>query len=233
MIDVHEPQGPLPREVYVRRRAIAGGIAALVVLAVVLALYLASNTGGTDTTAENGEQTTGQAGGEGAADADGENGTDGEGADPDATTTTTSPARDEDDEDAGRCEDDDLRLTVWPAEPNARAGEQLRFYMQIENTSDRACTRDLNSAPLAFEVYELDSNAKVWSSIDCTPPAGSDEVELRPGAPEARQIDWSGRVSEVDRCTEADRTPAPVGNYQVYALVGDLFSPAATFNIVE
>ena len=34
-------------------------------------------------------------------------------------------------------------------------------------------------------------------------------------------------------CSEADRTPVEVGAYQVYALVGNVFSPAATFNVVE
>ena len=54
---------------------------------------------------------------------------------------------------------------------------------------------DLAEAPLSFEVYRLDTNVKVWSSIDCTTPRDQDEVELRPGVPEPRQIDWTGRRS--------------------------------------
>ncbi|MFN3340900.1 MAG: hypothetical protein ACK40Z_14465, partial [Dietzia sp.] len=59
------------------------------------------------------------------------------------------------------------------------------------------------------------------------------EVDLRPGEPEPRQIDWTGRRSAEGACSEADRTPVEVGAYQVYALVGSVFSPAATFNVVE
>lgn len=214
---MYEPQGPLPREVYVRRRAAAAVAAVVAVLAVVMALFLASRDSGTDT--------QDAAGG---------------GADPtaaDATTsgTTTTATSEKKDGGAsrGRCADEDLRLEVWPAEPNVPVGKPVRFFVNILNTSDTTCDRDLAEAPLSFEVYRLDSNAKVWSSIDCTTPRGEDEVELRPNEPQPRQIDWSGRRSAEGACAEADRTPAEVGAYQVYALVGKVFSPAATFNVIE
>lgn len=217
---MHEPQGSLPREVYVRRRVAAVAIAVVAVLAVVLALFLASRDTGTDT-----QETAGSG-------------------DPDTTapaTETTTEETDEDSEDddsdggasRGRCADEDLRLDVWPAEPNVPEGESLRFYTNIHNTSDSTCSRDLSEAPLTFEVYRLDTNVKVWSSIDCTTPRDEDEVELRPGEPQPRQIDWTGRRSAEGACSEADRPPVEVGAYQVYALVGNVFSPAATFNVVE
>ena len=60
---VHEPQGSLPREVYVRRRVAAVAIAVVAVLAVVLALFLASRDSGTDTqeSAGGGEVDTAEA----------------------------------------------------------------------------------------------------------------------------------------------------------------------------
>ena len=219
---MYEPQGPLPREVYVRRRVAAAVVAVIAVLAVVTALFLASRDGGTDTqeTAGGGDPDT-SAVEETTAAGDGE--------------TSASPTTEADDGGAsrGRCADEDLRLEVWPAEPNVPVGEDVRFFVNVRNTSDSTCDRDLAEAPLSFEVYRLDTNAKVWSSIDCTTPRGEDEAELRPDEPEPRQIDWSGRRSAEGSCTEADRTPAEVGAYQVYALVGKVFSPAATFNIVE
>ncbi|AVZ38592.1 MULTISPECIES: hypothetical protein [unclassified Dietzia] len=213
---MHEPQGSLPREVYVRRRVAAVAIAVVAVLAVVLALFLASRDSGTDTqdSATGGEVDS---------------------AEPATTTetTTTETTRDDGGASRGRCADEDLSLEVWPAEPNVAVGQDVRFFVNILNTSDTTCDRDLSEAPLSFEVYRLDTNVKVWSSIDCTTPREDDEVELRPGEPEPRQIDWTGRRSAEGACTEADRTPVEVGAYQVYALVGNVFSPAATFNVVE
>lgn len=213
---MHEPQGPQPREVYVRRRVAAVVVAVVAVLAVVLALFLASRDSGTDTqeTATSGE-------------------VDATGA---AATSEAAPetsTRDDGGASRGRCADEDLSVTVWPAQPNVPAGGDVRFFVNILNTSDTTCDRDLSEAPLSFEVYRLDTNVKVWSSIDCTTPRDEDEVELRPGEPEPRQIDWTGRRSAEGACSESDRTPVEVGAYQVYALVGNVFSPAATFNVVD
>lgn len=213
---VHEPQGSQPREVYVRRRVAAVVVAVVAVLAVVLALFLASRDSGTDT-----QETAGP----GEVDASEAVAT--------SETATETSAPDDGGASRGRCADPDLSLSVWSAEPNVPVGEDVRFFVNILNTSDTTCDRDLAEAPLSFEVYRLDTNVKVWSSIDCTTPRDEDEVELRPGEPEPRQIDWTGRRSAEGACAESDRTPVEVGAYQVYALVGNVFSPAATFNVVE
>ena len=191
----------------------AGLVAVVVIGAVIAALYLASRGGGTDTqeAADGGPQPTE--------------------APPAASPSSTAPAADG--ASRGRCDDKDLSLSVWPADPNVKTGSGLRFYTQIENTSSTPCDRDLAGAPLSFEVYRLDTNSKVWSSIDCTTPRGEDKTVLQPGKPVARQIEWSGRRSAPNACSEGDRAPADVGFYQVYALVGKVFSPAATFNVVE
>ena len=217
---MQEPQGPLPREVYVRRRVAAVVVAVVVVLAVVVALFLASRDTGTDTqaTADGGDPDTSEAA-------------------ETTETSTTEPTESDKPDDGGasrgRCADEDLRLDVWPAGPNVPVGEEVRFFVNVLNTSETTCDRDLSEAPLSFEVYRLDDNTKVWSSIDCTTPRDEDEVELRPTEPEPRQIDWSGRRSAEGACAESDRTPVEVGSYQVYALVGNVFSPAATFNVVD
>lgn len=213
---VHEPQGSLPREVYVRRRVAAVVVAVVAVLVVVLALFLASRDSGTDTqeSATGGEVDSAEAA-------------------TTSETTTETTARDDGGASRGRCADEDLSLEVWSAEPNVAVGDDVRFFVNILNTSDTTCDRDLSEEPLSFEVYRLDTNVKVWSSIDCTTPRDNDEVDLRPGEPEPRQIDWTGRRSAEGACSEADRTPVEVGAYQVYALVGSVFSPAATFNVVE
>lgn len=222
---MHEPEGPLPREVYVRRRVAAVAVAVVVVLAVVLALFLASRDSGTDTqeTAANGDPDT----------SEGAEGTEDDADAGDAETSPTETTARDGGASRGRCADEDLRLDVWPAEPNVAEGQDVRFFVNIMNTADSTCDRDLAEPPLSFEVYRLDDNTKVWSSIDCTTPREEDEVELRPDEPEPRQIDWTGRRSAEGACSESERTPVEPGSYQVYALIGSVFSPAATFNVVE
>lgn len=193
-------------------------IAGVVILAVLIALFLASRDTGTDT------QETAASGDPGSSETEVVSET--------STSETTTPRENDGGASRGRCADEDLRLEVWPAEPNVPEGGDVRFYVNVINTSDTTCDRDLSEAPLSFEVYRLDDNTKVWSSIDCTTPRDEDEVELRPQVAEPRQIDWSGRRSAEGACSEADRLPVEVGSYQVYALVGNVFSPAATFNVV-
>ncbi len=219
---MHEPQGPLPREVYVRRRVAAVVIAVVAVLVVVLALFLASRDSGTDTQ----ESAAGATGSSEAAETT-------RTSESESEAETSTEREDDGGASRGRCADEDLRLDVWPAEPNVPVGQEVRFYVNVLNASETTCDRDLSEAPLSFEIYRLDDNTKIWSSIDCTTPRGEDEVELRPQEPESRMIDWSGRRSAEDACSEAHRTVVGVGSYQVYALVGNVFSPAATFNIVE
>lgn len=149
------------------------------------------------------------------------------------TSTKASDEKDADEDSAsrGRCADSDIEVAVRPASANFEAGTDARFYAEISNTSDSTCSRDLTGAPLTFEVYRLDDNSRVWSSTDCTQSEDEDVADLKPGEPVLRQIDWSGRASEPGACGQRDRAPAEPGSYQVYALVGDAFSPAATFNL--
>lgn len=211
-----EPQGPLPREIYVRRRLAALILVAVVVVAVVVALVLVSRDGGgggADPAAAAGSETS-------------------ESSSSSETSTKATDEKEADDPASrGRCADDDLEVSVRPASANFEAGGDVRFYAEITNTSDSTCDRDLSGAPLTFEVYRLDDNARVWSSTDCTQSDSEDVANLKPEEPVMRQIDWSGRMSEPGACGQRDRAPAEPGSYQVYALVGDAFSPAATFNL--
>lgn len=153
-----------------------------------------------------------------------------------ATATSTSADNSEEERDPasrGRCADDALEVRVRPAAANFAAGSEVLLYAEITNTGQTPCDRDLVGAPLSFEVYRLDDNSRVWSSTDCTKLDGEDKVDFVPNEPVLRQIEWSGRVSQPGACEQRDRLPAEAGSYQVYALVGDVFSPAATFNLTE
>lgn len=212
-----------------RRRVAALAVIAVVVVLIIVGLYLVSRDDAeptaSDTNAAGEDSAQSGAGGDGADGASDTTETTASSAV--ATTETSDPAS------RGRCADDSLQVQVRPAAANFEAGSTVLLYAQITNSGDTTCDRDLNGAPLTFEVYRLDDNRRVWASTDCTKPEGEDVVNLAPNKSVLRQIEWSGRVSQPGACQQRDRLPAEAGSYQVYALVGDVFSPAATFNLTE
>lgn len=194
---------------------VAVAVIVVVVVAVVVALVAVSRDGGDPQNAAAAGETTSS----------------GESTVESSTTATSTSASAGADSSSGRCADEELRVAVKPAEPNVQVGKDVIFYAEITNTSKKTCDRDLSGAPLAFEVYNLEDNSRVWSSVDCTQSDKEDVMTLKPNATDRRQIAWTGRASAPGACGQKDRAPAPEGAYQVYALVGNAFSPAATFNL--
>lgn len=194
---------------------VAVAVIAVVVVAVVVALVAVSRDGGGESVGAAGESSTEPSSTETSSSA----------------SSSTSATAANDPASRGRCADDALQVAVQPATPNSEVGKDVIFYAEITNTSKTTCDRDLSGAPLSFEVYRLDDNSRVWASTDCTQPDTEDVVTLKPGTPERRQIAWTGRASAPGACGQRDRAPVAEGAYQVYALVGNAFSPAATFNL--
>lgn len=211
------------------RRRIAALVAiAVVVVIIVAALVMVSRDGSGESDPQAGQDSA-----ETAAEASATTSAAGEDED-EAADAGEKKDKDEDDPASrGRCDDKSLKVEVRPSAANFDAGSQVLLYAEITNTSDTTCDRDLAGAPLTFEVYRLDDNTRVWSSTDCTKLENEDKVDLAPKKPVLRQIEWSGRISQPGACEQRDRLPAEPGAYQVYALVGEVFSPAATFNLVR
>ncbi|MGV9666351.1 DUF4232 domain-containing protein [Nocardia niigatensis] len=214
-----EPNGPLPPEIYWRRRVAAVG-AMVLGLALVIWVAFALLKGGPDHTTGAKASTT-----------------------PSATATskpsgsaTTSAA------DAGAakpsgaapaaqalCADQSLAVKVTVGQPTYKIGDQPQFGIVITNISNAPCQRDMGSGLQLVQVQSLDGQRKLWSSTDCYPDGTPDMRTLAPGQQAAFTVTWSGATSQPN-CA-GDRVPVPAGPYTVVAQLGSVRSAPEPFNL--
>ena len=90
-------------------------------------------------------------------------------------TTEAAPAK------KGSCELGDLRVQASSNQPSYAEGAQPVFYMEVENPTDTDCVINLDDNPLRLEVYDMASNERIWSDIDCYPPVVGGTVDFAPG----------------------------------------------------
>ncbi|KSZ56827.1 hypothetical protein Z045_20650 [Rhodococcus pyridinivorans KG-16] len=240
-----EPTGPLPPEIYWRRRVLAIGVS-VVVLALVIWLVVAL-TGGDDpdqnpepaaaevstsatTTAADASADAASASttrsGEASA-SSGSRGAEGlaaEDAD-DSSTTTTSAAP----VPPGQCSDQSLAVRVTADEPNYRVGSEPDFTIVITNIGTSPCERDLGAGLQQVLVYSLDGNERLWANTDCFPESTADIRSLDPGDQAAYSVKWSATTSEPG--CQAPREPVGPGAYTVVGQLGGLRSVPEPFNI--
>lgn len=250
---VLEPNGPLPPEIYWRRRVLAVGVGA-VVLALVVWLVLSLTGGSDDPEAENtaaavditSTTTTpsttpvdssaagtggGAGGGTGAGGGSGSGGGSGagggtEGASPSETTgsgTAVVPVA------AGQCPDQSLAVRVTADQPNYRVGDEPAFTIVITNIGTDRCERDLGAGLQQVMVYSLDGETRLWSNADCFPESTADLRALEPGDQAAFSVKWSGTTS-APGC-QAPREPVGPGAFSVVGQLGGLRSTPEPFNI--
>nr|WP_198428748.1 hypothetical protein [Nocardia bovistercoris] len=213
-----EPTGPLPPEIYWRRRVFAVG-ALVVVLAVVIWLVVMIARGGgspADATASasSSAQATSQAKTPGGSDTPKPSG----GAVPSAATVA-----------AAQCPDQSLAVKVTVEQPTYKSGEQPVFGIVITNISAVACSRDVGSGLQQISVFSLDGQRRLWSSTDCYPDGQPDVRTLNRGEQAAFQVTWSGSTSQ-PKCA-GERVPVRAGAYSVVAQLGSVRSAAEPFNI--
>src|SRR6478736_10364471 len=168
-----EPHGPLPTQIYWRRRALALGIAVLVigVIAAVVAMVVMNSTGTQGKSAD--KPTPAQAAAP--TPLPGENPEVKSPVMPPAqqaprpTPTPTAavtppPVLNEGDD----CPDSTLAVKGITNQPQYVVGDQPKFTMVVTNIGLVACQRDVGAAVLAAYVYSLDNN-RLWSNLDCAP----------------------------------------------------------------
>ncbi|WP_072803033.1 hypothetical protein [Rhodococcoides yunnanense] len=241
-----EPTGPLPPEIYWRRRALAIG-AAVVVLGLIV-WFISSLGGGNDeppqaepagvvstsspaatpsssATPSSGNSTSG--GGSGGTSGGGGTSSGASGSGSVATTTAAAPA-------AGapaasnQCADQSLAVKATPDKPSYRVGEEPGFTVVITNISSTECQRDVGAGLQQALVYTLDDQ-RIWSNTDCFPDAQSDLRTFKPGEQAGFTVKWSG-TNSVPGCAD-ERIPVGVGSYKVIAQLGELRSSPEPFNI--
>jgi hypothetical protein len=230
--------GPLPPAVYWRRRAVVLGALLLIVL-VFYAACSGSGSGAdrdkaaspsakppasggpspnpTDTllTPQTPDPTAGDEGSGDGADggADGADGTQ-IGADDEGNPVPApqAPAG------ASPCADEEMAIRPVPAKTEVSQRTPVDIRLLIENTSDRACSRDVGADLQELRIVQ--GAQTIWSSDHCGPARGSDVRVFSPGDDREYMVTWNGRSST--KCSggvPAGAAPAP-GQYQLLARLG-------------
>ena len=224
-----EPRGPLPSQIYWRRRGLAIGIAALV-LAIVIGVAFAVFGGGSDSkssvkTAASQSQNPQP-----------ENKTPvvapppSESAPPPTPTPTEAvvppPVLKEGDD----CPDSTLAVKGITNEPQYVIGDQPKFTMVVTNIGLVACKRDVGAAVLAAYVYSLD-NKRLWSNLDCAPSNETLVKTFNPGEQVTTEVTWTG-MGSAPQCP-LPRQPIGPGTYNLVVQLGNLRSASVPFILAE
>ncbi len=231
-----EPHGPLPSQIYWRRRGLALGIAVLVI-GVVLAIIVAVRHGGSGagTTAKSDKPAATAEGPKPPAVPPGQ----------EVKTPVVPPAaqapvppatpgaavvpppmlKEGDD-----CTDSTLAVKGYTSQSHYTVGEQPKFTMVVTNIGLVACKRDVGAAVLAAYVYSLD-NQRLWSNLDCAPSNETLVKTFDPGEQITTSVTWTG-MGSAPQCP-LPRQPIGPGTYNLVVQLGNLRSATVPFILAE
>jgi hypothetical protein len=230
-----EPHGPLPPQIYWRRRALAIGIAVVVVgvIAAVVVMIVTSSSGAqTKDEVKNAATPTAAV----PTPLPGEN--------PEVKTpiqpppqqappptptptaaVTPPPVLKEGDD----CPDSTLAVKGITSQPQYLVGDQPKFTMVVTNIGLVACKRDVGAAVLAAYVYSLD-NTRLWSNLDCAPSNETLVKTFNPGEQVTTEVTWTG-MGSAPNCP-LPRQPIGPGTYNLVVQLGNLRSATVPFMLV-
>jgi hypothetical protein len=222
-----EPRGPLPSQIYWRRRGLAIGIAVLI-LAIVVGVAFAVFSGGSDSKSsvktaasqtpqpENKNPVVAPPAASSA---------------PAPTPTPTEavappPVLKEGDD----CPDSTLAVKGITNDPQYVIGDQPKFTMVVTNIGLVACKRDVGAAVLAAYVYSLD-NKRLWSNLDCAPSNETLVKTFNPGEQVTTEVTWTG-MGSAPQCP-LPRQPIGPGTYNLVVQLGNLRSASVPFILAD
>ena len=222
-----EPRGPLPSQIYWRRRGLAIGIAVLI-LAIIVGVAFAVFSGGSDSKSsvktaasqtpqpENKNPVVAPPAASSA---------------PAPTPTPTEavappPVLKEGDD----CPDSTLAVKGITNEPRYAIGDQPKFTMVVTNIGLVACKRDVGAAVLAAYVYSLD-NKRLWSNLDCAPSNETLVKTFNPGEQVTTEVTWTG-MGSAPQCP-LPRQPIGPGTYNLVVQLGNLRSASVPFILAD
>jgi len=222
-----EPHGPLPAQIYWRRRALAGGIV-VVVIAIVVAVVITVLTGNSDADNKNSAKPSDVPASQ-APNPQPEVKSPITPLPPVSPQTPTATAavmpppvlKDGDD-----CPDSTLAVKGITSQPQYVVGEQPKFTMVVTNIGLVACQRDVGAAVLAAYVYSLD-NQRLWSNLDCAPSNETLVKEFSPGEQVTTEVTWTG-MGSAPQCP-LPRQPIGPGTYNLVVQSGNLRSASVPF----
>ena len=222
-----EPRGPLPSQIYWRRRGLAIGIAVLI-LAIIVGVAFAVFSGGSDSKSsvktaasqtpqpENKNPVVAPPAASSA---------------PAPTPTPTEavappPVLKEGDD----CPDSTLAVKGITNDPQYVIGDQPKFTMVVTNIGLVACKRDVGAAVLAAYVYSLD-NKRLWSNLDCAPSNETLVKTFNPGEQVTTEVTWTG-MGSAPQCP-LPRQPIGPGTYNLVVQLGNLRSASVPFILAD
>lgn len=222
-----EPRGPLPSQIYWRRRGLAIGIGVLI-LAIVVGVAFAVFSGGSDSKSsvktaasqtpqpENRNPVVAPPAASSV---------------PEPTPTPTEavappPVLKEGDD----CPDSTLAVKGITNEPQYAIGDQPKFTMVVTNIGLVACKRDVGAAVLAAYVYSLD-NKRLWSNLDCAPSNETLVKTFNPGEQVTTEVTWTG-MGSAPQCP-LPRQPIGAGTYNLVVQLGNLRSASVPFILAD
>jgi hypothetical protein len=231
-----EPRGPLPTEIYWRRRGLAIGIAVVVVgIAVAIVIAFVSSSAGAKPAdkpssaqghpgsnapqAPQTPQPNGQP--EGPVPAGPPGGQNPELPTPTAAVQPPPLLKDGDD-----CPDSTLAVKGLTNSPQYYIGDQPKFSMVVTNIGLVSCKRDVGAAVLAAYVYSLD-NKRLWSNLDCAPSNETLVKTFTPGEQVTTAVTWTG-MGSAPHCPLPRPAIGP-GTYQLVVQLGNLRSQPLPF----
>ena len=188
-----------PRQIYWRRRALALGIAVLVigVIAAVVVMIVMNSAGAETKNADKPAPTRAAT----PTPLPGENpevktpvvppAVSAPAPTPTPTAAVTPPPVLQEGDD---CPDSTLAVKGITSQPQYVVGDQPKFTMVVTNIGLVACKRDVGAAVLAAYVYGLD-NTRLWSNLDCAPSNETLVKTFNPGEQVTTEVTWTGMGS--------------------------------------
>lgn len=229
-----EPHGPLPSQIYWRRRALAIGIAVVVVgiIAAIVAVIVTSSSGAETKSADEPSAAAAPP-----TPLPGEN--------PEVKTPVVPPAQHAPPptatptaavtpppllKEGDDCPDSTLAVKGITSQPEYVVGDQPKFTMVVTNIGLVACKRDVGAAVLAAYVYSLDNN-RLWSNLDCAPSNETLVKTFNPGEQVTTEVTWTG-MGSAPQCP-MPRQPIGPGTYNLMVQLGNLRSAPVPFILAQ
>lgn len=229
-----EPRGPLPSQIYWRRRALAIGIVA-VVTAIVVGVAFIVFSGGSDS--KSAVKTTPVA--------------QPQNPQPDNKTPVVAPPPPAETpsgpvavaptpteavvpppvlKEGDDCPDSNLAVKGITNQPQYAIGDQPKFTMVVTNIGLVACKRDVGAAVLAAYVYSMDGK-RLWSNLDCAPSNETLVKTFNPGEQVTTEVTWTA-MGSAPQCP-LPRQPIGPGTYNLVVQLGNLRSATVPFILAD
>ena len=215
---------PLPPEVYRRRRLVVG-VAALVLLALVVALvfWVVALVRGAGDPAEQPDPAVTAESSASAAPSDAGSAS----ANADAEPSESGSAEAEDLE--GTCTEDQLTVVASADAQEYGPDENPIFELSITNDGDEACDTNVGTNQQVFTVTS--GSDRIFATTDCQVDGTDQMMTLEPGQTETSRFEWD-KVRTQPGC-ERSENELGAGTYRITVAMGAISSEPVSFSLTD